>query len=200
MASASDFINIIKTRRTIRQFRQEQVDQAIIIEWVDCARLAPSARNLQPLEYFLITEPKLRERVFPLLRWASYIAPLGDPKEGQHPTGYLVVLINKDLMQSHYAKDAGAAIENFILAAWANGVGTCWLASVEREKLRALLAIPEQYEIDSVVAFGYPAESPVIENRNEIRYWLDEKNTLHVPKRPLASLLHINSWNKHEVE
>ena len=69
MASASDFINIIKTRRTIRQFRQEQVDQAIIIEWVDCARLAPSARNLQPLEYFLITEPKLRERVFPLLRW-----------------------------------------------------------------------------------------------------------------------------------
>ena len=55
MASASDFINIIKTRRTIRQFRQEQVDQAVIIEWVDCARLAPSARNLQPLEYFLIT-------------------------------------------------------------------------------------------------------------------------------------------------
>ncbi|HPC35439.1 MAG TPA: nitroreductase family protein [Candidatus Marinimicrobia bacterium] len=196
MSLPSEFIKIIKTRRSIRQFRQEPVEQTIILECIDCARLAPSARNLQPLEYFLINEPELREQVFPLLRWASYIAPLGNPREGQHPTGYLVVLLNKELMQSHYAKDAGAAIENFILAAWANGIGTCWLASVERERLRTLLKIPEQYEIDSVVAFGYPAEAPVVENMNEIRYWLDEKNTLHVPKKPLSSLLHINGWNK----
>jgi len=198
MTTPEDFLNIIKTRRTVRQFRPEPVPQSVLIECIDCARVAPSARNLQPLEYCLVTDPQICEEIFPMLRWAGYIAPLGNPLTGQHPTGYLVVLVNKNLMQSRHANDAGAAIENFILAAWAQGVGTCWIASVEREHLRPLLEIPEQYEIDSVIAFGYPAECPVLETATEIRYWKDENNVLHVPKKPMTDILHCNGWNRKE--
>jgi len=198
MAVSEEFLKIIKTRRTIRQFSQKAIPQAVLLDCIECARVAPSARNLQPLEYCLVTDSPICEKIFPMLRWAGYIAPLGNPRKDQHPTGYLVVLINKNLMQSRYANDAGAAIENFILAAWAQGIGTCWLASVEREHLRPLLQIPDDYEIDSVIAFGYPAESPVLETATEIRYWKDENNVLHVPKKSMTNILHINGWNQKE--
>ncbi|MDD5061861.1 MAG: nitroreductase family protein [Candidatus Marinimicrobia bacterium] len=198
MSLSEELIKIIKTRRTIRQFRSEAIDQSVLIECIDCARVAPSARNLQPLEYCLVTEPELVAEIFPLLKWAGYIAPDGNPRDGQHPIGYLVVLVNKDLMQSRHANDAGAAIENFILAAWAHGIGTCWIASVERLKLRPLLEIPEKYEIDSVIAFGFPAESPVLETASEIRYWKDAEKVLHVPKKPMNTILHFNHWNRPE--
>jgi len=183
------------TRRSIRQFQPKPVAESVLIECLDCARLAPSARNLQPLEYCLVTEPELVAEIFPLLKWAGYIAPHGNPQEEHHPTGYLIVSINKELMQSRHANDTGAAVENFILAAWANGIATCWIASVERVKLRSLLEIPEKFEIDSVIAFGYPAETPILETSSEIRYWKDTENVLHVPKKPLSSILHFNRWN-----
>ncbi len=195
MSSSEGFLNIIKTRRTIRQFHQEEIPLSVWLDCIECARLAPSARNLQPLEYYLVTKPELREEIFPLLKWAGYIAPQGNPLEGKYPTAYLVVLINKELMLSRYANDAGAAIENFILAAWAQGIGTCWIASVEREKLRTSLKIPEQYEIDSVIACGYPAETPVFETSTDVRYWKDEQNVLHVPKKSMKDILHIDDWD-----
>ncbi|MFH1213148.1 MAG: nitroreductase family protein [Candidatus Neomarinimicrobiota bacterium] len=191
-------VAILKSRRSIRQFRPEPIDKAILLDCIECARLAPSARNLQPLEYCLVTDPELAEETFSLLRWAAYIAPEGNPLEAQHPTAYLAVMIDKDLMQSRYANDAGAAIENFIIAAWAHGIGTCWIASVEREKLRTLLEIPDKYEIDSVIAVGYPAEAPVVETATDIHYWKDSQHVLHVPKKPLSAILHFNRWKNAE--
>jgi nitroreductase len=91
--------------------------------------------------------------------------------------------------------DVGAAMENMILAAKDAGLGSCWLLSVEREKLAQILNIPEQYRIDCVLALGYPAESPVAEEFKEsIKYWQDEKGVLHVPKRPLRSVLRLNRF------
>jgi len=196
---ATEFVNLLKTRRTVRQFRQEIIPQSVILECIETARLAPSARNLQPLEYFLVTEPQLCRQIFPLLRWAAYIAPQGNPRDDQRPTGYLAVLVRRDLQQSLWANDVGAAVENFLLSAWSFGIGTAWLASVQREELRRLLRIPESHVIDSVVAFGYPAETPVVEeNDAEIRYFKDASGRLHVPKRSLKSILHVNRWNTDE--
>ncbi|MCK7496660.1 MAG: nitroreductase family protein [Comamonadaceae bacterium] len=63
--------------------------------------------------------------------------------------------------------DVGAAMENMILAALAEGVGACWLLSIDREKLKGVLGVPDGYRIDSVLALGYPAEEPAAEVMGE---------------------------------
>ncbi len=193
----SNLLTILTSRRSIRQFKQTALDLAKIKTCVNCARLAPSAANIQPLEYLYIDEQTRVDQIFPLLKWAGYIAPHGNPQKGREPRAYLLVLVNQSLKKQNYTYDAGAAIENFILAAWGFGIGSCWLLSVNRPRLSALLSVPEIYAIDSVVALGYPDEKPVTEPyEGSIEYWQDESSQLHVPKRELSDILHLNTFNK----
>ncbi|MBU0712213.1 nitroreductase family protein [bacterium] len=190
-----DVVELIKSRRSIRQFKQKEIPQDILINCVDAARIAPSAANLQPLEYILVTDKEQVDYLFPLLRWAAYINPKGDPKPGQHPTAYLIVLLNENHGEKWKFHDVGAAVENFMLAALSYGLGSCWLASVDRNLIRSFYRIPEEYSIDSVIALGYPAEEPLLETSDEtVQYWQDSDDRLHVPKRSIGKILRINSF------
>ena len=182
-------------RRTIRRFRPEPVPGELLTRLVEAARLAPSAANVQPLAYVVVDDPAKRAEVFPCLKWAAYIAPAGDPKAGEEPAAYVVTLVDTKLREKMFEYDVGAAMENMILAALAEGVGSCWLLSIDRDKLRGILGVPDPYRIDSVLALGYPAEEPSAEvMADSCRYWKDEAGRLHVPKRPLASILHRNGF------
>ncbi len=182
-------------RRTIRQFRRTPVNREVLEKIVNAARLAPSAANLQPLEFVAVDDDRVREGIFPCLRWAAYIAPRGDPRPGQEPAAYVVVLVNQDIRKTMFEYDVGAAVENMILAALELGIGACWLISIEREKITEVLHVPAGYRVDSVLALGYPAEQPVSEEfAGSAKYWKDESGVLHVPKRRLDRVLHFNSF------
>lgn len=186
---------LILKRRSIRRFRQETIPYHILEKLVNAARVAPSASNLQPLEYIIVDDTDKCAEVFPHLRWAAYIAPKGTPPQGKRPTAYIIVLVNKNICTKGYEWDVGAAVENILLAAVGEDIGTCWIQSIERDGLRRFLKVPASYEIDSVVALGYRAEEPVVEEMtNSIKYWLDEWGTLHVPKRKLEDILHRNQF------
>lgn len=190
-----DFLDLIKSRRTIRKFKQERIPAEALIQFADCGRLAPSARNLQPLEFFIVDSEMLLEQVFSTLRWAGYIAPEGNPETGETPMAYIVILINETLDSPFATYDAGAAIENMILAALSRGIGSCWLGAVDKNVLCGILQVPEGYRIDSVLALGYPAEAPTMETAEDtIKYYQDEHGVLHVPKRPLEQVIHHNGW------
>jgi nitroreductase len=162
---------------------------------VNAGRLAPSAANRQPLEFIVVEGADKREQVFPCLKWAGYIAPEGNPKPGQEPQAYVVVLVNTDIREKGHEWDSGAAIENMILAAWEKGIGSCWIISCDKARIQTLLNVPAPYKVDSVVAFGYPAESPVIEDlKDSVKYWKDEKGCLHVPKRKLTEVIHFDEF------
>ena len=185
----------IVARRTIRKFRPDPVPRELLERLADAGRLAPSAANLQPLEFVVVDAQGPRAEIFPCLKWAAYIAPAGDPKPGEEPTAYIITLANTQIREKMFEYDLGAAMENMTLVALEEGVGSCWMLSIDRDKLRAILGIPEHYRIDSVLALGYPAEEPAAEVLGEsIRYWKDEKGRLHVPKRPLASVTHFNRF------
>ncbi|MCX6569853.1 MAG: nitroreductase family protein [Candidatus Aminicenantes bacterium] len=189
------FYDVIAGRRTIRRFKPEPVDRELLERLVDVGRLAPSAANLQPLEFIVVDETGLKAEVFPCLKWAAYIAPAGDPKPGEEPAAYIVTLANTKVREKMFEYDIGAAMENMLLAALAEGVGSCWLLSIDRDKLRVVLGVPEDYRVDSVLALGYPAEEPTAEVMGEsCRYWKDADGRLHVPKRALASVIHFNRF------
>jgi nitroreductase len=178
---------LILSRRTIRQFEPRPVDQSILERLVNAGRLAPSAANLQPLEFIAVDDAEVSRKVFPCLRWAAYIAPRGNPRPGREPTAYIVTLVNLGVREKGFEYDVGAAREE--------GLGSCWLFSIERESLAEILKIPQGYRVDCVLALGYPAESPVTEEfTDSVRYWQDAAGVLHVPKRPLRSILRLNRF------
>jgi nitroreductase len=187
--------DLIVSRRSIRQFKPESISREILEDIANAGRLAPSAANRQPLEFVLVEEEGIRSGLFSCLKWAGYIAPEGNPKPGQEPRAYIVVLVNSKIKEKGFEWDVGAAVENMILAAWDKGIGSCWIISVERERVRDLLRVPELYRVDSVLALGYPAEAPLIEDmKDSVEYWKDEQGCLHVPKRRLEEVIHFNRF------
>jgi nitroreductase len=187
--------DIVIGRRTIRQFRPEPVPRDVLEGLVDAGRLAPSAANMQPLEFVIVHDRTVGAEVFPCLKWAAYIAPAGDPKPGQEPAAYIVTLVNTAVREKMFEYDVGAAMENMIVAAWGQGIGSCWLLSIDRDRLKAILGVPDGYRIDCVLALGYPAEAPAVEDmKDSQKYWKDAEGRLHVPKRTLRSVLHVNRY------
>jgi len=185
--------DLILKRRTIRRFKDKRVPYYILERCVNAARVAPSAANLQPCEYLIVDREDLLDKVFVTLHWAGYISD-GTPPPGEVPSAYIIILINGEIKANKYRYDVGFAVENMILTALEEGVGSCCFASIDREDLRKNLNIPEKYLIDLVVALGYPNEAPVEEELQEsVKYWKDGHGVLHVPKRDLISILHRNT-------
>ena len=120
---------------------------------------------------------------------------MGDPGPGERPAAYILLLINRNKTRDQARHDAAAAAMNIMYTALANDLASCWMGAIDRPSLKRVLDIPNHCEIDSLIALGYPSESPVVEPfLDSIKYWQDEKGVLHVPKRSLADVLHRNRY------
>lgn len=180
----------ILKRRTIRKFKQEKIEKDILVKLINAARYAPSGANLQPLKYIIVDQTEKVKEVFRHLKWAGYLAPHGEPKEGEKPVAYIIVLADTKVRKTGYELDAGAAIQNILLAAEEENIGTCWIGSVDREAVRIMFNISDEYIIDSVIALGYKAENSVSEDeKGSIKYYKDEHGVIHVPKRKLEDII-----------
>jgi len=183
--------DLILKNRSYRRF-----DQSVLVpmqhlrEWVDAARLSGSARNMQPLRYMLFNNAPDCEKIFPTLAWAGYMKDWPGPDEGERPSAYMVQLGDLDLTNDWWCDD-GIAAQSILLSAVEQGYGGCIIGSVQRERLRDILDIPDQYKIIQVLALGKPAEEVVIDEvvKGDIKYWRDEKGIHHVPKRGLDELI-----------
>ncbi|MBP7088097.1 MAG: nitroreductase family protein [Candidatus Omnitrophica bacterium] len=184
--------DLILSRRSIRLFKQKKISLSIVRKAINAARLSPSAANLQFIEYLVIKNKSAREKISSHIRWANYIWPKRVPNKNQEPSLYILILVNLKKSPTPDKRDIGAAAENLILTFLSYGIGTCWIASIDKKALKVFFKIPDCYELDSLIAAGFPAESPKLESNSlNIRYWLDSKNILHLPKRPLKDVLHL---------
>ena len=184
---------LISKNRSYRRFYENvPVDYKTLESLVDLARLSASAKNVQPLRYMLSCTPERNDIISPLLGWAGYLKDWPGPAEGERPSAYIIILGDKELDSEYIKADYGIAAQSILLGATAQGLGGCMLAAIKRKKLREAFEIPSQYEILLVIAIGKPKETVVIDNVGEdgdIRYWRDEKNVHHVPKRSLEALI-----------
>jgi len=183
--------DLILKNRSYRRFDQSvPMPMDFLREMVDAARLSGSARNMQPLKYMLFNDPAECARIFPTLAWAGYMKNWPGPEEGERPTAYIVQLGDLELTDDWWCDD-GIAAQSMLLTAVEQGFGGCIIGSVQREKLRSILSIPDRYKIIQVFALGKPSEKVVIDevSNDDIKYWRDEQGVHHVPKRSLDELI-----------
>ena len=160
-------IEALKTRRSKRKFLPKPISKEVVEDIIDCGRLAPSAVNIQPVEFIVVTKGEIRKRIAEMADRGRFIA---------HAPVCIAVFSRQT---KYYLEDGSTASENLLLAAHAHGLGACWVAGDKKpyaEKVRQLLGAPQDFRLISLIPMGYSDEQPKL------------------PKRKLKDVLH---WEKY---
>ncbi|MFW5932641.1 MAG: nitroreductase family protein [Candidatus Hadarchaeota archaeon] len=184
----------IRKRRSIRKFKDKRVDYDDLEALVEAARLAPSAANLQPLEYLIVDDPEIEKDIFEYTEWAGYVD--WEPSFEKRPRAYILILVDEENMNKWYKYDAGLAAENICLSAVDRGLATCILGAIDRDSISEMLNAPEEKRIDLAVAVGFPDQKSDIDESADdpVRYGIDDEMNFRVPKRSLEDVLHRNRF------
>lgn len=154
-----DISEAIQSRRSIRKYKPIAPSDQIIEHLIEAAMSAPSSGNLQSRYIYVVRDDELRKKMAALALDQSFIheAPIA-----------LVVCVDLRIEREYGERgqnlfavlDCAAAIENLMLMAVGKGLGSCWVGAFDQSKIAELLAIPEHLRPISIVAVGYPDESP----------------------------------------
>jgi len=155
-----DAIECIATRRSIRRFLDIPVDQETIMTIIEAGTRAPSSGNVQDWKFIVVDNKELMKKIS--------THSLG--QECIHNAAFLIVACSdSEQTELHYGlrgerlytvQNCAAAAENMLLAAHALGVGGVWIGAFDEEKIKEILNIPKDARPQSILAFGYPAETP----------------------------------------
>jgi len=153
----NDMTRVIKARRSVRKFQAKPVAEEIIRDILDCARMAPTARNVQPWLFGAVTNEDLRRQISELAEYGKFIKDC--------PVCF-AVFCRADA--KYLLEDGCAATVNILLACSAHGIASCWVAGHKKayvEDVRKLLNVPEAYTLIALVAAGYSEEQPEIKKK-----------------------------------
>lgn len=161
-----DFLQLARTRKSIRKYQDRQVEREKIKNCVKAAALAPSACNSQPWKFIIVDDPSLREQV----ARATCSAPLPINKFTFHAPVLVVVVAEPGNIPSRLGgkiqkkdfqeMDLAIATQHFCLQAVSEGLGTCILGWFNEKKLKIVLEIPENKHIGLLISVGYPEGNP----------------------------------------
>ncbi|PCH69848.1 MAG: nitroreductase [Bacteroidales bacterium] len=181
---------ILRNRSYRRFYEEEKISLENVRQWIDLARMGASGRNGQTLKYQIVLSESKRNQVFETLAWAGYLSDWDGPVEGERPSAY-VIMLNDDNLGKNYFSDDGIAVQNLLLGAVEDGFGGCILRAFKEKEVRNILQIPIDFKIIQVLALGKPKEEVVLEEmqNGNIKYWRDENQVHHVPKRKLDDLI-----------
>jgi nitroreductase len=187
-----DLKRIVYKNRSYRRFDEShKIECTLLRDWIRLAQHSPSARNAQPLKFWLSNTPEMNDVIYPHLGWAGALKDWGGPAKGERPSAYILILGDTEIRET-FSVDHGIAAQSILLGAVQAGYGGCMIGSVQREGVRTALGIPERFQILLAIALGKPVERVVIEPvgaDGSITYYRDENSVHHVPKRSLAELI-----------
>ncbi len=197
-----EVFDAVVKRRSIRIFKEKPVDYAALQRCVEAARLAPSAMNSQLCEYVIVDDKQLLVEILDSVAlWGGVPKPAGGWSLEKKPVAYIVVLINLELEKergcgrSNAFLDIGLAMENMVLVAMEQGIGTCIMTGIDKKGVGEIINIPKKFEVAAMLALGYPDEKIVLETTfHSVKRWVDEEGVRHVPKRKIEDILHRNKF------
>jgi len=162
-------IERVLNRRSIRKFKNEPVSEEVMNNILEAGRRSPSATNKQPWHFVIARDHKEKEacsfRGFNRFATDASFVAVGLYKQSE------VIIEKLSLM------DVTIALQNMVVAAWVQGVGSCWMGAFDEKKLKDTLNLPVDSRIVGAVAFGIPDENPS-----------------QPAKKPLSEIIHFDKW------
>lgn len=174
-----DVFEAIKRRRSVRQYKNEFVEEEKLNRVLEAARLAPSAENRQPWRFIVVTDPKVKKRLRKSYDYEWFLsAPLiiiacALPREAW---------VRQD-GEEYWKVDVAIAVQNLILAATEEGLGTCWIGDFNEKEAKKALGVPKDVRVVAMMPLGYPDEESAVSLR-----------------KPLCEIVCYNQWLASEGE
>lgn len=188
---------LVAKRRSIRRFEDKKIDLNVLKNIVKCGRLYPSRGNRQPLKFILVDNEQMCGKIFDNILWGSKVSGYRVFNDKEYsPKAYILVLIDKNITNAGYEYEMGASIQNMLLCATENQMGSVWIKSADMKKIKELLEIEgNNIEIDSLIALGYAKHtSKIIEMEDSYNTIIDDELNLNVPKRKERDIIFYNKY------
>jgi nitroreductase len=171
-----NIIEIIKTRRCVREYREDTISNEDIKFLIDCAKYAPSGFNIQPWSFMVIKNKRIMQEISE--RSKKSLIPMLEPikntsqkiedfldylkTEGTdmfyNANVLIIILGKKDALTTDY--DCAMAAQTMMLAAHSKGIGSCWIGGVQPalmdEEFLKELGVQDGYKVVAPLIFGYP--------------------------------------------
>src|SRR5512139_142054 len=185
-----DVLEAIRTRKSVRRFKDQPVEDKKILTILDSVRQSPSWANLQCWRFVVVKDKSIREKISELSYVESFFAPLSyktNPARKGLAEAPVILVACADPSQSgalwdqpYYMTDIGIAAQTLMLSARALGLGTVFVGVFEEKKIRGLLEIPPLIRIVGLFPLGYP---------------LEEKKD-GPPRKPLSEIISYEKWGE----
>jgi nitroreductase len=149
-----DVSEAIKTRRSIRSYVNKPIGKKKLLKVLEAARLSPSAVNFQPWTFVVVTDREIKQKLGAAYQseW-FFSAPV-----------IIVACAHLDKAwkrfdgEEYWKVDVSIAMQNLVLAAWEQGLGTCWIGAFNENEAKKALGIPLDIRVVAMTPLGYPAE------------------------------------------
>jgi nitroreductase len=167
-------LDVLKRRRSIRKYQTKPIEKDKLLKLLEAARLGPSAANMQPCQFIVVTAKEMREKLRASYKNDWFVnAPViivgcAKPKEAWR---------RRD-KEEYWKVDVAIAMQNLILAAAEAGLGTCWIAAFDEKSAKKALDIPKDVRVVAMTPLGYP----------------DEEKGLITDRKPLENIVHYDKW------
>lgn len=140
-----DAYRVIISKRAVRRFQDRPIPDDALHRILQAGRMSGSSKNTQPWTFIVIRNPETRQALSRCGKYASHLsgAPLA-----------IAIVFDPQFYRGEF--DSGRTVQNMMLAAWADGIGSC-IASMHREdEAKAVLGVPGELRLEHVISFGYP--------------------------------------------
>ncbi len=184
-----DILEAVKSRRSIRKYKSQPVEDVKIRTMVESARLAPSGSNTQPWNFIIVRADETKKQIAAIckqewmLQAPVFIVCVADIRTRLRKQEHIVLSeASPQFELKQIIRDTAIAIEHLVLQAESIGLSTCWVAYFVQEDIRPILNIPPDKYVVAVVTVGYADESPSAK-----------------PRRSLEDIIHFETWGKKEA-
>jgi nitroreductase len=141
-----EMFDAVKTRLTVRSFKPDSVPAAVLGKILEAARVAPSSRNLQPWHFIVVQDRATLKEIGDIATSGKFVA--------NAPLAIAIATDSADRPDL----DSGRALQQMELVAWDEGLGTCFVGlrdERQNAKIKDLLGIPAEFDLITVLPFGY---------------------------------------------
>lgn len=185
-----EFIDVIKSRRSVRKFSDQEIENEKIEQILECARLAPSWANKQCWSFVIVKDKEkielLSKSTGMVNRWLReipiIIVACGDPNLSG---------VRENIV--YFMVDVAIATEHLILSATDLGLGSCWIGAFDENRIKEILGIPDNIRVVALVPLGYPAKKAGMQE-NITRIALQSKR-----RKAFNEIVHYEKWKVSKI-